>query len=359
MSNTTDPIVALATDRVRGLTPYLSARRIGGEGHTFLNANEAPKSAAFLISSMNFNRYPECQPPELIDSYARYAGVEPECVMCARGSDEVIGLIIRTFCEPGRESIIICPPTYGMYSVSAVNVGVLVTEIAPLPDYQPDTDAIIKEFNTNPNAKVLFLCSPNNPTGTLLSREKLITILEAVNNRAIVVVDEAYIEFCPQETMVDLLKQYRSLVITRTLSKGFALAGIRCGFALADQEIIKALLKVIDPYPISDPVAQIAEQALSKNGLEIMRDRIDELNERKARFIAEVKALPIVDEVFADHGNFILFRFKEGSELFYRIARKGIILRDFNGKPTLDNCIRITIGSEPEMTELLEFLKSI
>lgn len=107
MSNTTDPIVALATDRVRGLTPYLSARRIGGEGHTFLNANEAPKSAAFLISSMNFNRYPECQPPELIDSYARYAGVDPECVMCARGSDEVIGLIIRTFCEPGdRKSVV-------------------------------------------------------------------------------------------------------------------------------------------------------------------------------------------------------------------------------------------------------------
>lgn len=359
MTATLDPIEALATTRVRELTPYLSARRIGGEGHTFLNANEAPKSASFLISSINFNRYPECQPPELIERYAQYAGVDSECVLCARGSDEVIGLIIRTYCEPGVNSIVICPPTYGMYAVSAVNVGVNVTEIAPLADYQPDTEAILREFDTNKNAKVLFLCSPNNPTGTLLSREKLITILESLNNRAIVVVDEAYIEFCPEQTMVDLLKTYRSLVITRTLSKGFALAGIRCGFALADKEIIRSMLKVIDPYPISDPVAQIAEQALSKNGLEIMRARIQELNERKTRFIAEVKKLDVTLETFADHGNFILFRFKEGSELFYKIARKGIILRDFNGKPTLDNCIRITIGSEVEMTELLDFLKSL
>ncbi len=354
-----DPIVALATKRVQDLTPYLSARRIGGSGHTFLNANEAPKSASYLVQSISFNRYPECQPPELIESYANYAGVQPEKVMVARGSDEVIGLIIRTFCETAKDSIIICPPTYGMYSVSAVNVGVGVVEIAPTSDYQPDVPAILKEFETNANAKVLFLCSPNNPTGNVLEREKLLQILEATQDRAIIVVDEAYIEFSMQDTMIDLLDKYRNLIITRTLSKAFALAGIRCGFALADEEIIKLLLKVIDPYPISDPVAQIAEQALTKSGLEILDARITELNERKAAFINAVKDLEIVQQVFSDKGNFVLIRFKDGEELFYRIAKKGIILRDFNGKPTLDNCIRVTIGSEQEMNEVIDFLKSI
>lgn len=354
-----DPIYALATQRVQELTPYLSARRIGGSGHTFLNANEAPKSAAFLLNSMNLNRYPECQPPEVLEAYGAYAGVTPEHVLVSRGSDESIGLLVRTFCESGKDSILICPPTYGMYSIAADTVGVETIEVPPLDNFQPDVKAIKSVFDSGKSVKVLFLCSPNNPTGTVLDKALLKEILAFTKDKCLVVVDEAYIEFCPEATAVPMLSEYRNLVVTRTLSKAFALAGIRCGFTLADTEVISMMLKVIDPYPISDPVAQIATQALSKHGLEILNERVKELNDRKLNFIAKAQKLNFVDEIFADKANFILIRFKEGEKLFGDFVRKGIILRDFDSKPRLKNCIRITIGSEQEMDEVISFLQSL
>ena len=196
-------------------------------------------------------RYPECQPAEVIDAYAAYAGVTPEQVLVSRGSDEAIELLVRTFCEPGKEEILICPPTYGMYSISAETCGVGIRTVPPLADFQPDVPAILSQLE---GVKVIFFCSPNNPTGTVLDREKLLTVLNATQNKAIVVVDEAYIEFCPQFSMVDLLNDYPNLVVTRTLSKGFALAGLRCGFTLANPEVIGLMLKVIAPYPIAEPV---------------------------------------------------------------------------------------------------------
>lgn len=354
-----DPIAQLATDRVKNLTPYLSARRIGGEGHTFLNANEAPKSAAYLLNSMQLNRYPECQPPELLESYAAFANVATDRVLVSRGSDESIGLLVRTFCESGKDAILICPPTYGMYAISADTAGVETVVVPPLDDFQPDVAAIKAVFESGKSIKVLFLCSPNNPTGTLLDPKLLKEILAFTQDKCLVVVDEAYIEFCPEATAVPLLASYRNLVITRTLSKAFALAGIRCGFTLADPQVITMMLKVIDPYPISDPVAQIAMQALSKHGLELLEARVKELNDRKYSFIAEAKKLSYVSEIFADNANFILIRFKEGEKLFKEFGRKGIILRDFDSKPRLKNCIRITIGSEQEMAEVLALLQSL
>ncbi|WP_019001572.1 histidinol-phosphate transaminase [Succinimonas amylolytica] len=355
-----DDISLLATKRVRGLTPYLSARRIGGQGHTFLNANEAPSASAFLMSSQKLNRYPDCQPAEVLEAYAAYAGVSPENVLVSRGSDEVIGLLIRTFCEPDEDSIIICPPTYGMYRVSADTNGARVLEIPPREDFSPDAAAIAKALAAPENrVKLVFLCSPNNPTGDTVKREDLLEILEAARGRAIVVADEAYIEFCPEDTFADLLPANPHLVITRTLSKAFGLAGIRCGFALGNPEVLKLLLKVIDPYPICDPVAQIAVQALSKNGIEIMKARVRELNARKESFIKEVSQLSRTEEVFGTKPNYVLFRFRDGEEVFREFARRGVILRDFNDKPRLRDCIRITIGSEQEMQEVLRILKEL
>jgi histidinol-phosphate aminotransferase len=352
-----DPIVNLATERVRQLTPYLSARRIGGCGHTFLNANEAPKSATFLVNSLSLNRYPECQPPEVIEAYAQYANVTDEQVLVSRGSDESIGLLVRTFCEPGKDSILIIPPTYGMYKICADTTGVETIEVAPLDGFKPDIDAI-KNIVNDPqkSVKVIFLCSPNNPTGTILEHDTLEEILSFTKDKCLVVVDEAYIEFCPEHTTVPFLNKYRNLVVTRTLSKAFALAGIRCGFTIADPQIIKLMLKVIDPYPIADPVAQIAVQALSKNGLIILQERINELNDRKSRFIEAIKNLSIVKEVFTDKANYILVRFSDGQKVFDSFVKRGVILRDFGSKPLLDNSIRITIGSEQEMEEVKTIL---
>ena len=223
--STTTYLTQLACQRVQDLTPYLSARRIGGKGHIFLNANESPRSEEYVLDSSKLNRYPECQPPEVIQAYAQYAGVTPEQVLVSRGSDEAIELLVRTFCEPGEEEILFCPPTYGMYSISAETCGVGMRTIPPLANFQPDVPAIVAELGKGKKIKVLFFCSPNNPTGTVIEKSSLLAILDATAGKSIVVVDEAYIEFCPELSMVALLAQYPNLVVTRTLSKGFALAG--------------------------------------------------------------------------------------------------------------------------------------
>ena len=352
-------LTQLACQRVQDLTPYLSARRIGGKGHIFLNANESPKSEEYQLDCSRLNRYPECQPPEVLSRYAAYAGVEPDQVLVSRGSDEAIELLIRTFCEPGQEEILFCPPTYGMYSISAETCGVGMRTLPPLPDFQPDVPAIIAALAQGKPIKVLFFCSPNNPTGTVLQRDKLLAILDATAGKSIVVVDEAYIEFCPEFSMVDLIKSCPNLVITRTLSKGFALAGLRCGFTIAHPEVISLLLKVIAPYPIPEPVAQIAAQALSDRGLDAMRQRVQWLNRLKAELKSELLKQPCVKQVFDDHGNFLLARFESGSRLFQAMVDAGIILRDFGTKPMLEESVRITIGDEAEMAAVLDVLKSL
>lgn len=193
----------------------------------------------------------------------------------------------------------------------------------------------------------------------MLDREKLITVLNATQDKAIVVVDEAYIEFCPQFSMIDLINDYPNLVITRTLSKGFALAGLRCGFTIANPEVIGLLLKVIAPYPIAEPVAQIAAQALSPAGLEIMRQRIQWLNGLKQKFKADIAALPCVKDIYDDNGNFVLIRFIDSAKVFAAMVEQGIILRDFANKPMLDNSVRVTIGDEAEMQAVLTVLQSL
>ena len=357
--STTTYLTQLACQRVQDLTPYLSARRIGGKGHIFLNANESPRSEEYVLDSSKLNRYPECQPPEVIQAYAQYAGVTPEQVLVSRGSDEAIELLVRTFCEPGEEEILFCPPTYGMYSISAETCGVGMRTVPPLANFQPDVPAIVAELGKGKKIKVLFFCSPNNPTGTVIKKSSLLAILDATAGKSIVVVDEAYIEFCPELSMVALLAQYPNLVVTRTLSKGFALAGLRCGFTLANPEVIGLLLKVIAPYPIPEPVAQIAAQALSQSGLQKMRQRVEWLNRLKADLKQTLLASPYVKDVFDDHGNFLLARFDSGATLFNTMVDKGIILRDFGNKPMLSDCVRITIGDEAEMNEVVSVLKQL
>ena len=349
-------IANLARRVVRALTPYQSARRIGGKGHIWLNANEAPQAYPFTIEGNRLNRYPEPQPAEVVNVYAAYAGVSPNQVLVSRGADEAIELLVRTFCEAGQDQILICPPTYGMYAISAETCGVGIVEQPLTASRQPDWAAIADRLS---DVKLVFLCSPNNPTGDLVGRKGLIALLEKARERAIVVVDEAYIEFCPEGSVVDLLDQYPNLVVTRTLSKAFALAGIRCGFTLGNPEVIAMLAKVIAPYPIPEPIAQIAAQALSPMGLALMQERVQELNKQKALIKAELLRLACVKEVFEDKGNFVLVRFTDGAAVFAAMKAAGIILRDFSSKPGLDNSIRITIGYQGEMDAVLTVLRDL
>ncbi|WP_094752076.1 histidinol-phosphate transaminase [Psychromonas sp. CD1] len=355
-----NPIKCLARKNIQSLTPYLSARRIGGSGEIWLNANEAPDCSVYQLEDQHFNRYPEFQPAQLIHAYAKYASVKNEQILSTRGADESIELLIRTFCEPNQDRIIICPPTYGMYAISAQTSAVGVCEIALDTDFNVDYKAIEQTLlNEKNNIKIVFLCSPNNPSANMLDKVQLINLLHSAKNKALIVIDEAYIEFCNVQTLVNLIAEHENLVILRTLSKAFALASIRCGFSLAQEHIINMLAKVIAPYPIPSPVAKIATQALSTQGIQTMLTRVALLNKNRQILYQALQALPCVDTIFCSTANFLLVRFNDAPTVFNALHQAGIVMRDFSNQPRLHNCIRISIGSKAEMTATLSILNSL
>jgi len=360
----------LARETVQALTPYLSARRIGGNGDVWLNANEAPDCSDYQLDSSNLNRYPEFQPPELISAYASYASTNGasfniDQVLATRGADEGIEVLIRTFCEPASattagDSILICPPTYGMYAISAETCGVQVDEVALDEHFNVDYSAVEQAVtNSDSQVKIVFLCAPNNPTGNMLDKAKLVKLLQATKGKALIVADEAYIEFCPALSQAELISTHENLVITRTLSKAFALASIRCGFTLAQSSVIEMMSKVIAPYPVPDPVAQIATQALTGQGLEVMRERVAILNNNRMVLANALQQLACVTELFPATGNFVLARFVDSKKAWQAFSENGIIMRDFANKKRLENCIRITIGNSDEMQKTLKILNSL
>ncbi|WP_295894197.1 histidinol-phosphate transaminase [uncultured Vibrio sp.] len=340
----------LARKQVQALTPYLSARRIGGTGDVWLNANESPFNNEYKTDFARLNRYSECQPKALIEAYAAYAGVTAEQTLTTRGADEGIELLIRAFCEPNEDAILYCPPTYGMYAISAETIGV-ERKVVPLTDeWQLDLDSIEKSLDA---VKLVFVCSPNNPTGNLVKRDDIVSLLEMTKDRAIVVMDEAYIDFCPEASTVDLLEQYPNLAILRTLSKAFALAGLRCGFTLANKPIIDVLLKVIAPYPVPVPVAEIAQQALSEAGLARARYQVLDLSANRAYLQAGLSVIPQLT-IYEGWGNYLLIKFQDGDALFKAAWNSGIILRN----SPIEDCVRISIGNREECEKTLGFIRN-
>ena len=295
--------INLARKEIIEMVPYQSARRIFSSAdanrenlnnnsrskaeniraHIWLNANEAPGEGNYSLTAQNLNRYPDCQPKELLSNYANYCNLQPQNILATRGADEGIELIIKTFCRAYQDAILICPPTYGMYGISAQTHGTNIIE-APLilggkKDNTLDINALEKLASENERhkIKVVFLCSPGNPIGGLLPREQIEKVLTLFRNKAIVVLDEAYIEFQPQHSTSALLSKHENLIVLRTLSKAFALAGLRCGFTLSNESIISMLTKVIAPYPISAPVAELASRALSEENIKKMVAAVKEI----------------------------------------------------------------------------------
>ncbi|AQM19774.1 histidinol-phosphate transaminase [Vibrio anguillarum] len=340
----------LARKQIQALKPYLSARRIGGSGDVWLNANESPFNNEYKTDFVRLNRYSDCQPKAMIDAYAAYAKVQPEQVLTSRGADEGIELLIRAFCEPNQDAILYCPPTYGMYAISAETFGVERKVVPLTADWQLDLSAIRANLDS---VKLIFVCSPNNPTGNLVKRQDIIALLEMTKDRAIVVMDEAYIDFCPEASTVDLLAQYSNLAILRTLSKAFALAGLRCGFTLASKELIDVLQKVIAPYPVPIPVADIAVQALSEAGLARTKFQVLDLNANRAYLQAGLYMVPHLT-VFEGWGNYLLVKFPDGDSLFKAAWDHGIILRN----SPIENCVRISIGNREECEKTLAFIRN-
>ncbi len=348
-------IEELARKNVRELTPYQSARRLGGKGDVWLNANEFPTAVPFDLSQNALNRYPECQPKAVIDNYAQYAGVKPEQVLVSRGADEGIELLIRAFCEPGQDAVLFCPPTYGMYSVSAETFGVEYRTVLARENWQLDLQGIADKLD---GVKLVYVCSPNNPTGQIINPQDLRSLLEMTRGKALVIADEAYIEFCPQATLAGWLSEYPHLVILRTLSKAFALAGLRCGFTLANEEVIALLMKVIAPYPLSTPVADIAAQALSPQGVAAMRERVAQIVAERAYLMNALRDITCVEQVFDSETNYILVRMTASIAVFKSLWDQGIILRDQNKQPSLSGCLRITIGTREESQRVIDALRA-
>ncbi|QCI20842.1 histidinol-phosphate transaminase [Buchnera aphidicola (Hyperomyzus lactucae)] len=352
----TDNIIKLTRNNIQKLTPYQSARRIGGKhGTIWLNANESPISVSFKSKKQSFNRYPECQPNNLISAYAGYVDLSCQQVLVTRGADEGIELLIKAFCEPGKDAIIYCPPTYDMYRINAQIAGVKIKEIPTLKNTW-QLDLLNLELNLN-EVKLIYVCNPNNPTSSIILKKDLLLLLKITLGKSLVVIDEAYIEFSPKESMTCFLKDHPNLVILRTLSKAFALAGIRCGFVLAEKKIIETLNKVISPYPISTPVIDIALQSLQKDYIKLMQNRVLDSNSNRVWLVDQLNQISCVEKVFESNANYVLVKFFMYERIFQILWNKGIILRNQNEKVNLKKCIRISIGTRLESLELIKELK--
>lgn len=338
---------------IQNLVPYNVAPRDTDPTAIYLDANENPYPREYTLSNKCFNRYPDPQPKVLLENYANFLGVKPENLLTTLGGDEAIKLIIEAFCNHDEDAILFSPPTFGMYAIDSQVVGAKAIEIPLTDDFQMDVPKILE---ISKNAKVIFICSPNNPTGNLMNVADVETILNSVNENAVVVLDEAYVEFANAPSFATRLAEFPNLAIIRTLSKAFGVAAIRCGFTVANAELIAVLQKVIAPYPIPLPVVEIAEQATSAKGVENMRQVVKQINQNKANFIEAVAQLPIVVKVFPSETNFVLIEMTEADKIHQYLQSEHIYVKKQSGR--LDNMLRISIGTEAEMERVFQVLSN-
>lgn len=346
----------LCCNHLLQIEPYQSARRLGGSGEVWLNANELPYSYGdYHIDSSGYQRYPEVPSQSLLRAYADYASFSSDQLLCVRGADEGIELLIRAFCTPGSDRVVITPPTYGMYQVSANIHGVAIMEIPRDASFDLDVDAV----TAVDSAKLIFICSPNNPTGNVSSERELRDILDRFKDSALVVVDEAYIEFCPEHSLQPLIDEYPNLVIVRTLSKAFGLAAVRCGFVLAPKDVIELLSKIIAPYPVPLPVEQIALQALSPEGLTRMRQRVEEINRTRISLQQRLHEMQGIVKVTTGFGNFLLVEFNDEPKAVELLAAAGVVVRTPYTQGLIHNSQRISIGSAEEIDRVVAALEGL
>ncbi len=336
----------LARPEIASLEPYRSARRAvpDPEGMLLLDANENPFGG--------LNRYPEPQPRRLLSRLARYYGIGEESVLVSRGSDEGIDLLVRAFCRPGQDAVIVCPPTFGFYAVAAQIQGAPVVEVALGPGFSLNAEGIAKAA-TAQTVKLIFLCSPNNPTGNDLDRDAILQLVQSLP-RSIVVVDEAYIEFSETESLAGEIAAAPNLVVLRTLSKAFGLAGIRCGALLANPPVIDLLHRIMAPYPIPSPVAEAALEGLSPSGLARLAHDVAALRRARDELATAIGALPGVMEILPSSANFLLVRFKKPGQVRDQLEARGVLVRDISDK--IEGALRITVGSDRENGILLQAL---
>jgi histidinol-phosphate aminotransferase len=336
----------LTRANIKKLVPYSSARdEFSGEAKVFLDANE--NSLGSPLTKW-YNRYPDPHQRAIKEKLATVKSIGADHIFLGNGSDECIDLLFRCFCEPGKDNVIVCPPTYGMYEVSA-NINDVAIKKAPLlPDFQLDLVHI--ENLVDANTKLIWLCSPNNPTGNSLRREDMEMVLN--NFDGIVVIDEAYINFARQKTFIQELADYPNLVVMQTFSKAWGLAGLRLGMAFGSAAIIELLDRVKPPYNINQATQDLALKALEETGQ--VNDMIRLLVDMREALSGVFRAMPTVETVYPSDANFILVKIAEARKIYSFLLEKGIVVRDRSNVKLCEDCLRITVGTEKENTMLVD-----
>jgi histidinol-phosphate aminotransferase len=338
----------LTRDNIKKLVPYSSARdEFSGEAKVFLDANENSLGSPLIKW---YNRYPDPHQVKLKEAISKVKSVSPEKIFLGNGSDECIDLLFRCFCNPGKDNVIICPPTYGMYEVSANINDVEVRKAPLLENFQ--LDLIHLENLVDENTKLIWICSPNNPTGNSMNRADVETVLNNFNG--IVVVDEAYINFSRQKSFIAELEDYPNLVVMQTFSKAWGLAALRLGMAFASKEIIDTLGKVKPPYNINQATQDFALQALEEVGQ--VNDMISELVQMREALKGVFERIPFVQAVYPSDANFLLVKMTDARKIYEFLLTKGIVVRDRSNVKLCDDCLRITVGTEQDNTALVDAL---
>lgn len=349
-----DAVLRLARQDLRTLVPYTSytsSRTQESMSSIMLDANESPWPPPGDVSA-ELNRYPEPQPSLLRDALARLYTVTSQQVLIGRGSDETIDLLVRAFCRAGQDAVLVCPPTFSQYAFCAGVQGGGVVEVPLNTDFGVDPGAILAACSDA--VKIVFVCTPNNPTGGCVSLECIRQLADALKTRALVVVDEAYIEFADIPSAARLLKQHPNLVVLRTLSKAWALAGARIGALLAHADIVALLRCVMSPFPLPKPSVQAAVDALRH--ADEMRRRVSVIKRERTRLLQSLVKLPAVARVLPSDANFLTVRFHKAEEVLKQLSAAGILVRDLRRNPRLEDALRLTIGTSSQNDALLSAL---
>jgi len=344
-------VSALVRENIKNLKPYRSARDDFDSG-ILLDANENSFGAPFA-DDMELNRYPMPYQEELREKIAAFRGLDTENVFVGVGSDEAIDLLFRIFCTPGKDRVIINPPTYGMYKVSAAINDVAVDEVLLTDNFQLQPDKVLDAVT--PETKMIFLCSPNNPTGNSLDIDDIMKVMN--NFDGILVIDEAYIDFSRQASLAGNLTDYNNLVVLQTMSKSFGLAGIRLGIALADAEIISYMMKVKAPYNVNKLTAQKATQAFSS--IQGVKKNIESVLEERERVIGKLVTYPQVKRIYPTDANFVMFRISNAKDVYEKLAENGVIIRYRGNEPHCEDCLRLTVGTSVENDRFFAALENI
>lgn len=348
-------IARLARPNIRALNPYEAATQV--DDTVRLNANEAPWRNRAGSFRRPLNRYPEVRPEGLRYTLARRFQCDPNRLLVTRGTSEAIDLLIRTFCRANQDSIVTTAPTFSMYAHYAAIQGATVHEVATdaQNDFAIDVDAVLQRCDST--TRLIFLCSPNNPTGTILERDAIEEILKGRAGNSAVIVDEAYIEFSTSTSAIELLDRYDNLIVLRTLSKALAFAGARCGAVIGPADVINLLNAVQAPYALATPVIECVEDALQDKWISDAEAHVDEIISERERMITEISKLPFANRVWPSEANFFLVEFANSSTVLEQVQADKVLLRSFGG--LLEHCVRITVGTRDENECLLQSLAKV